>query len=378
MKTSLRPKAIVVGAGIMGIAYAKTLAERGYSVDVFEKSEKASGSSIRNFGMVWPVGQPIGKLYNRAIKSREIWIDLCKTANIWHKKTGSIQLLSNPLELELGKEFLERESFKREGLQLLDKKQTLAALPMANRKNTLGAIFSGTEIIVESREAIRLIPAYLSETKTIRFHFGCAVIEVTPNKIRTAENKTYEAEIIVICNGYELSTLYPSVFKAAPITISHLQMLRSERIAATIPAICAGLSFLHYKSYEKLPSSAIYEHWVKENYPKQHYHGIHLLISQNYHNQLTIGDSHDYGIHHDPFQLESVDDLILAYLNDVLEIPDLRIAQRWTGQYLKLKNGESDWLQEIEPNVWIANGPGGAGMTLCFGMAEDTINQLIG
>ena len=80
MKTSLRPKAIIVGAGIMGIAYAKTLSERGYSVDVFERSEKASGSSIRNFGMVWPVGQPIGKLYNRAIKSREIWIDLCKAA----------------------------------------------------------------------------------------------------------------------------------------------------------------------------------------------------------------------------------------------------------------------------------------------------------
>ena len=168
------------------------------------------------------------------------------------------------------------------------------------------------------------------------------------------------------------------MFKAAPITISHLQMLRSERISAMIPAICAGLSFLHYKSYEKLPSSAIYEHWVKENYPKQHYHGIHLLISQNYQNQLTIGDSHDYGIHHDPFQLESVDDLILDYLNDVLEIPDFKIAQRWTGQYLKLKNGDSEWFQEIEQNVWVANGPGGAGMTLSFGMAEDTINQLIG
>ena len=198
MKTSLRPKAIIVGAGIMGIAYAKTLSERGYSVDVFERSEKASGSSIRNFGMVWPVGQPIGKLYNRAIKSREIWIDLCKAANIWHKKTGSIQLLSNPLELELGKEFLERESFKREGLQLLDKKQTLSTLPLANKKNTLGAIFSGTEIIVEAREAIRRIPDYLAETQTIRFHFGCAVIEVMPNKELYGEILSFGEDVEVI------------------------------------------------------------------------------------------------------------------------------------------------------------------------------------
>jgi FAD dependent oxidoreductase TIGR03364 len=378
MKISSQPKAIVVGAGILGIAYAKTLAARGYHVDVFEKSEKAVGSSIRNFGMIWPIGQPAGTLYDRAIKSRSIWIELCKSAKIWHKKTGSFQVLSNPLEFELGKEFLERESNHREGLQLLDKSETLAALPIVNKSNTMGAIYSGTEIIVESREAIRVIPDYLTETQAIQFHFSTAVIEVMPNKIRTAMNKTYEAEIVVICNGYELNLLYPSFFKTSPITISQLQMLRSERITATIPALCAGLSFLHYKSYDKLPSLAIYEHWVKDNYPKHFFHGIHLLVSQNYQNQLTIGDSHDYGLHHDPFQIESVDELILDYLNDIFDIPDLKIAQRWTGQYLKLKNNSSEWIQEIENGVWVANGPGGAGMTLSFGMAEDTISQMIG
>ena len=75
MKILSRPKAVVVGAGILGIAYAKTLAANGYQVNVFEKSEKAVGSSIRNFGMIWPIGQPYGVLYNRAIKSRSIWID---------------------------------------------------------------------------------------------------------------------------------------------------------------------------------------------------------------------------------------------------------------------------------------------------------------
>lgn len=52
MQKLSQPRAIVVGAGILGLAYARSLSLRGYSVDVFERSEKASGSSIRNFGMV--------------------------------------------------------------------------------------------------------------------------------------------------------------------------------------------------------------------------------------------------------------------------------------------------------------------------------------
>ncbi|MFN6048267.1 MAG: FAD-dependent oxidoreductase, partial [Bacteroidota bacterium] len=104
MQKLSQPRAIVVGAGILGLAYARSLSLRGYSVDVFERSEKASGSSIRNFGMVWPIGQPHGRMLNRAMKSREIWVDLCKSAKIWAKQTGSLQLLSNELEFEMGKE----------------------------------------------------------------------------------------------------------------------------------------------------------------------------------------------------------------------------------------------------------------------------------
>jgi glycine/D-amino acid oxidase-like deaminating enzyme len=78
MLPSSQPKAIVVGAGILGLAYARSLKLAGFSVDVFERSAKASGSSIRNFGMVWPIGQPKGTMLDRAMRTRDIWINICK------------------------------------------------------------------------------------------------------------------------------------------------------------------------------------------------------------------------------------------------------------------------------------------------------------
>ena len=73
--------AIVVGAGILGLATARALAIRGFAVTVIEKSQFSLGASVRNFGMLWPVGQPEGKLYNRALRTKEIWLDYLTASN---------------------------------------------------------------------------------------------------------------------------------------------------------------------------------------------------------------------------------------------------------------------------------------------------------
>ena len=66
----------IVGAGILGLAHAYALARRGRSVVVFERSPQAAGASVRNFGMIWPIGQPAGRMHEMALRSRDLWVEV--------------------------------------------------------------------------------------------------------------------------------------------------------------------------------------------------------------------------------------------------------------------------------------------------------------
>src|SRR5579872_3021586 len=96
-----KKSAIVVGAGILGMATARSLALKGFIVNVYERNLKATGASVRNFGMVWPIGQPAGKLYERAIRSRNIWKDIGDSSRLWYDPVGSLHLACHPLEWQV-------------------------------------------------------------------------------------------------------------------------------------------------------------------------------------------------------------------------------------------------------------------------------------
>ncbi|HWC89630.1 MAG TPA: FAD-dependent oxidoreductase, partial [Pirellulales bacterium] len=83
---------IVVGAGVLGLAHAYHLARRGRRVAVFERSPAAAGASVRNFGMLWPIGQPLGPLRALARRSLEIWLDVLGEAGLPYEQCGSLHL----------------------------------------------------------------------------------------------------------------------------------------------------------------------------------------------------------------------------------------------------------------------------------------------
>ena len=50
--------------------------------------------------------------------------------------------------------------------------------------------------------------------------------------------------------------------------------------------------------------------------------GIHVMVSQNGKGELTIGDSHEYGLTHDPFDKEFINRMILDYLRKFAQFKD--------------------------------------------------------
>jgi hypothetical protein len=48
--------------------------------------------------MLWPIGQPNGILYQRALVSKAIWKEICDEAGLWYEESGSLHLFDNKLE----------------------------------------------------------------------------------------------------------------------------------------------------------------------------------------------------------------------------------------------------------------------------------------
>ncbi|HVS95474.1 MAG TPA: TIGR03364 family FAD-dependent oxidoreductase [Puia sp.] len=371
--------AIVIGAGIVGLATARALALRGFSVKVFERSDRAVGASIRNFGMIWPIGQPAGKMYERAIRTRDIWKEIAPRADFWHEKAGSLHLAYHPDEWLVLQEL--HAIFCREGrpVRLLDAAGVAAMSGAVIPTGLLGGLFSSDELIVDPRQAIASLPAWLSEQYPIQFHWGKCVSYISDQIVYIGNWEEHEADLVFICNGSDFETLYPEHFAQQPVTKCKLQMMRLAaqpgdwRIG---PALCGGLSLIHYNSFKAAPSLGfLRERYAREmaDYLKW---GIHVMVSQNGRGELTVGDSHEYGATHDPFDKDFINRKILDYLRCFACFRDWKVSETWNGVYAKLTDGEADLFFSPEPYVYVINGVGGAGMTLSFGLAEELVAGL--
>ncbi|MCF0064012.1 TIGR03364 family FAD-dependent oxidoreductase [Dyadobacter sp. LJ419] len=367
--------AIVIGAGIVGLATARALVSRGYQVTVIERSSKAVGASIRNFGMVWPIGQPEGTLYNRALKAKSLWKEVLTEAKCWFHEGGSLHMAYQNDELEVIRQFVEVSAYRP--VKVLNAAETLEMSPAVNGNGLLGALYSADEMIVDPREAIAGVARYLQEKWNVTFHWDTAISQINYPNVSSG-SRSWSADEIFVCSGQDFETLYPAEFAAAPLTKCKLQMLRLEaqpndwKIG---PALCGGLSLIHYDGFKAAPSLAGLKARYQEEYSEYLKWGIHVMASQNGLGEITVGDSHEYALTFDPFDREFINKMILDYLGTFAQFKSPKVSQTWNGIYPKMTNGQTEIVLKPEQGVTIINGLGGAGMSLSFGLCDEVISE---
>jgi FAD dependent oxidoreductase TIGR03364 len=375
MKRSSKYDVAIVGAGIVGLSIAYTAAQQNKRVVVFEKNPKAAGASIRNFGMLWPIGQPQGEHRNRALASREIWKKITSEAGIWMVENGSLHLAYHDDEMQVLEEFIQSES-TNESLKLIAPKEVEQYNSIVKKEGLKGALWSDTEMLVDPREAIEKLPEFLQKKYKVEFQFGTAITQVDGNYLYSFDDQ-WIAEEVYVCSGSDFETLYPQVFKDTAITKSKLQMMRGELPHEKThmgASLCAGLTLGHYASFAHCPTlKEVVARYDQENILYKKY-GIHVLLSQNGKGEFSIGDSHEYGWEMMPFDKEEINELILNYLHSFTNLQNLKITERWNGVYPKLP-GHNFLVEKPQPEVTIVNALGGAGMTLSFGLAAEVFTK---
>jgi D-hydroxyproline dehydrogenase subunit beta len=362
---------IVIGGGIVGLSMAWEAAKRGLAVTLIERSRLAEGASIRNFGMVWPIGQPAGEPYERALHSRSLWLDLRDQAGVWAQECGSLHVVYHNDEWAVLQEFAAKSKDLQVQCELLSAEEAVRRYPAVQRKGLLGALYSPSEMVVDPPLAIRRIPHFLAERYGVQLLFGRTVIGIDSPHVRLSDGTVLHAKQIFVCSGTDFETLFPKVMNESGIRKCKLQMMRTKaqpngwRIGTHI---AGGLTLGHYKSFQACESLPAMKQRHAAEYPEYGRLGIHVMASQNSVNEVIIGDSHEYDEANTPFDQPYIDELIMKYLRQMIDLPEWGLTARWHGIYAKHPE-KTLFTAQPQPGCYIVNAPGGAGMTMSFGNA---------
>src|SRR6186997_3393436 len=152
--TMARFDLVVAGAGIVGLAHALAAARRGLRVAVLERDARAVCASVRNFGFVTISGQEDGATRERALRSRDVWMEVTAAAGITVHQRGALVSARRAEAMAVLAQFAAGSIGA--GCALLDAAEARRRLPQLAHP-VAGALWSPHELRVEAREAIPAI-----------------------------------------------------------------------------------------------------------------------------------------------------------------------------------------------------------------------------
>ncbi len=363
----------VVGAGIIGLSCALAARRRGLSVVVLERSARAVGASVSNFGFVTVTGQDREAIWPRARRSREIWVQVAAEAGITILQRGLWLAAQRPESAAVLEAFMRTDM--AEGCELLSPAIARQRCPHLQTTGLQAVLTSPHELRVESRDAVPRIAAWLAEAQGVDFRWSTAVHALNGSRLATSRGNL-SAAAVAVCPGDDLTTLFAQRLADFGVSRCRLQMLRLESPGFTLPGtVMSDLSLLRYAGFARLPEGIALRTLIEAQQGAYLIDGIHLIIAQGADGNLVVGDSHHYHTADQPFADESVYELILSEYRRVTGHAPPAVRERWMGTYATAAD-RTVLIDSPSPAVRLVVVTSGIGASTGFAIGEEVIDSL--
>jgi D-hydroxyproline dehydrogenase subunit beta len=365
----------IIGAGIVGLAHALAAARRGKRVIVIDRDAQANGASIRNFGFITVTGQQAGACWQRAMRSRDVWVEVAARADIKIEHAGLCVAARRPEARRVLEAFLATQMGAE--CSMLSPGEAARMVPSLRQSSLTAVLWSPHERRVESRTAIPKLAHWLEADLGVSFLRSTLVKSVEPPRIDTTRGAVL-AETAIVCPGHDFQSLFADCIASYGLTTCKLHMLRlapADHNFRLGTAVMSDLGLVRYLGYSELPEAAALRDRLQTEQKAALDHGVHLIAVQSADGSLVVGDSHHYGETVDPFAPQIVDELILSEFNAVLDVPRRAVQERWTGTYASA----ADRLMLVDrpsDSIRIVIVTSGTGASTAFAIAEEVIEEL--
>src|SRR6201987_4504203 len=149
---------LVIGAGVIGLAVARTAAQAGHEVTVAEMTGGiANGISSRNSEVIHAgLYYPTGSLRARhCVRGRRMLYDFCLSHGVPHRKCGKLVVATSPAELvKVETIFAQAQTNGVEGTEMIGGN---AARAMEGELSCIGALWSPETGIIDSHSYMRAL-----------------------------------------------------------------------------------------------------------------------------------------------------------------------------------------------------------------------------
>ncbi|MGY2008476.1 TIGR03364 family FAD-dependent oxidoreductase [Nocardia gipuzkoensis] len=370
---------VIIGGGILGTAHALAAIRRGHEVVQLEREPEARGATVRNFGLIRVSGRSATEL-DLALRSRLLWEEIGgKVPGVGFRPAGSLTLVRTPEELAVAEAAAAGPEAEARGFELLDPERVRAVNPALRGKFSAG-LHCSTDAVVESRQALPALRAYLTASDRYTFHSGTEARAVTDTgsgaRVRDDRDRVFDADLALVCPGAAHTGLARELAGTLPVRRVRLQMMQTAPLGEPLTtAVADGDSFRYYPGFAGPEVDLLNREQSQAATAAEH--KMQLLCVQRLHGGVTIGDTHEYT---EPFAFD-VDEAPYEHLTAVAEellgreLPP--ITRRWAGVYSQSVDPEVPVTRApADRHVWVITGPGGRGMTFGPVLGEETADLL--